>query len=149
MNTGNNSNSPDLTGGCLCGGVRYRIHGQRRGIIDCHCENCRRTHGHVAAYTAANKNDLTMLSPHTLNWYHDSSVDTYRGFCSVCGGSLFWDARKTNNRISIAAGSLDSGHGLKTLGHVYVAEAGEYYSIHDDLPQFPYSNDNKLEPGPE
>lgn len=145
MNNDQTSNLPDITGGCLCGGVRYRIHGLRRNIIECHCENCRRTHGHVAAYTAVNKADLTLLSQHSLNWYHDSSPDTYRGFCGTCGASLFWDSRKANSRISIAAGSLDPGHGLKTIGHVYVAEAGEYYEINDDLPQYRFSNRGKLE----
>ncbi len=134
-----------LSGGCLCGGVRYQIHGPGRHIIDCHCENCRRTHGHVAAYTAVNKDDLTLLAQQPLKWYHDISPDTYRGFCSDCGASLFWKSRKSKHRISISAGSLDAGHGLKTIGHVYVAEAGEYYQISDDLPQFKYSNQDKLE----
>ncbi len=145
MTIGNSSHQSDLTGGCLCGGVRYQIRGNGRDIIDCHCENCRRTHGHVAAYTAVNKDDLTLLAQQPLKWYHDSSPDTYRGFCSDCGASLFWETGKAKHRISISAGSLDAGHGLKTIGHVYVAEAGEYYQICDGLPQFNYSNENKLE----
>ncbi len=145
MTIDSDRNQQDINGGCLCGDVRYQIHGSRRDIVDCHCENCRRTHGHVAAYTAVNKEDLTLVSQLSLKWYHDSSPDTYRGFCSRCGASLFWDSRSGNNRISISAGSLDTGHGLKTIGHVYVAEAGEYYQISDDLPQFEYSNQGKLE----
>ncbi|MCP4430669.1 MAG: GFA family protein [Gammaproteobacteria bacterium] len=145
MNDRNESQLPDLTGGCLCGGVKYRIRGPRRHIIDCHCENCRRTHGHFAAYTAVNKASLALLSEQSLKWYHDSSPDIYRGFCDNCGASLFWDARKSDNKISISAGSLDPGNGLKTVGHVFVAESGEYYEIEDDLPQFSHSSENKLD----
>ncbi len=134
-----------LTGDCLCGGVAYTIRGPRRHIIDCHCENCRRTHGHFAAYTAVDKANLTLTSDKTLKWYHDQSPDTYRDFCDTCGASLFWDARQADNRISISAGSLDSGHGLKTLGHVYMAESGEYYSVEDGLPQFSHSNNEQLD----
>lgn len=136
----------EISGGCLCGGVRYRVRGPARQIIDCHCENCRRTHGHYAAYTAVDKDDMTFEAEKSLKWFHDALPDTYRGFCDRCGSSLFWDARRSDNIISIAAGSLNPGHGLKTLGHIYLAEAGEYYEIDDGLPRFEYSNKDQLDP---
>lgn len=134
-------------GGCLCRGVRYRLLGPRRNIINCHCQNCRRTHGHFAAYTAVNKSDLELISAQSLRWYHDKSPDTYRGYCDQCGASLFWDARDGHNRISIAAGSLDDSSDLKTIGHIYVSEAASYYQIDDGLPQFETSSAGRLETG--
>ncbi len=134
-------------GGCLCRGVRYRLLGPRRDIINCHCQNCRRTHGHIAAYTAVNKSDLELISAQSLRWYHDESPDTYRGYCDQCGASLFWDARDGRNRISIAAGSLDDSSDLKTIGHIYVSEAASYYQIDDGLPQFETSSAGRLESG--
>lgn len=133
-----------LNGGCLCGQVRYRITGPRRDIINCHCQNCRRTHGHVSAYTSVDKKDLVITSEQSLRWYHDRSPDTYRGFCGECGASLFWDARDGRDRMSVSAGTLDASHGLRTIGHVYLSEAGDYYQINDDLPQFEYSGDEVL-----
>ena len=138
-------NAGSLTGGCLCGGVRYRIDGDCRDIICCHCENCRRTHGHVAAYTALDQSALTLVSAHTLQWFHDASPDTYRGFCNRCGASLFWDARDGGKRISVAAGSLDDSGSLQTIGHVFVAEAGSYYEIADGLPGYDQGNAGELE----
>jgi hypothetical protein len=138
-------NAASLTGGCLCGGVRYRIDGDCRDIICCHCENCRRTHGHVAAYTALDQSALTLISAHTLQWFHDASPDTYRGFCNRCGASLFWDARDDGKRISVAAGSLDDSGSLHTIGHVFVAEAGSYYEISDGLPRYDQGNAGELE----
>ena len=58
----------------------------------------------------------------------------WRGFCSLCGSQLFW-ALKDASHISIMAGALDSPTGLKAREHIFVAEAGDYYSILDDLPQ--------------
>jgi hypothetical protein len=135
------------SGGCLCGGVRYRIEGKCRDIICCHCENCRRTHGHVAAYTALDRSSLTLLGAETLQWYHDASPDTYRGFCNRCGASLFWEVRDGRRRISVAAGTLDDSGGLKTIGHVFVAEAAHYYEINDGLPQYAQGNEGALESG--
>lgn len=132
-------------GGCLCGGVRYELTGSCRDIINCHCQNCRRTHGHIAAYTSVRQSDLNLLKQQTLQWYHDQSPDTWRGFCNHCGASLFWDARDGSGKISVAAGSLDADAGLKTIGHVYVSEAGQYYEIDDGLPQFETGSAGALE----
>jgi len=134
-----------MSGGCLCGGVRYQITGECRDIINCHCENCRRTHGHIAAYTSVPRSELLLTSQHTLQWYHDESPDTFRGFCNRCGSSLFWDARDGHGKISVAAGSLDDSLKLKTIGHVFVSEAGKYYEIDDGLPCFETGNAGALE----
>jgi hypothetical protein len=63
---------------------------------------------------------------------------------------VFWQESDSNfmfsqNKMSIAAGTLDSGHGLKIIGHIYVLEAGEYYEIKDELPQFDASSNGQLE----
>lgn len=137
---------PTLSGGCLCGQVRYQISGPRRNIIVCHCQNCRRTHGHVSAYTSVAKKDFEITSEKTLRWYHDRSPDTYRGFCDQCGASLFWDnAKDGRDKMAVSAGTLDASHGLKTIGHIYLSEAGDYYEISDDLPRFEYSSGGTLE----
>ena len=78
-----------------------------------------------------------MLSDRTLRWFHDRVPNTYRGFCKRCGASLFWDKRDGQGRISVAAGSLDDSSELKTVGHIFLSEAGHYYAIEDGLPQFP------------
>ena len=134
-----------MSGGCLCGGVRYQITGECRDIINCHCENCRRTHGHIAAYTSLRQSQLKLICQRTLQWYHDESPDTFRGFCNCCGASLFWDARDDRGKIAVAAGSLDDSHELKTIGHIFVSEAGKYYEIDDALPCFDAGNAGALE----
>ena len=137
-----------LEGGCLCHGVRYRLIGPRRDVINCHCQNCRRTHGHIAAYTSVKQSDLELTSAQTLCWYHDESPGTYRGFCNRCGASLFWDPRDGRKRVSVAAGSLDDTSELQTIAHVYVSEAADYYTIEDGLPQFETTHGSVLDPDP-
>ena len=97
------------TGGCLCGAVRYEVAGALRPVIMCHCRQCRRTHGHVAAYTAAPRAAVTLLDERGLDWF-ESSPGVRRGFCKLCGSSLFWERLAGGNR-SIAAGTLDDQSG--------------------------------------
>ena len=120
------------TGGCLCGAVRYEVRGPLRAVVDCHCSQCRRTSGHFAAFTATRPEDLVLIESGGLRWYR-SSARVRRGFCEVCGSSLFWEPA-SGERVSIAAGTLDLPTGLATAAHVFVEDAGDYYTIGDGLP---------------
>lgn len=124
-----------ITGGCLCGAVRYEVNGKLRDIITCHCEQCRRSSGHFVAATACRRESFKLLQQVSLQWY--CAVPGYRrGFCSVCGSSLFFE-EVGGERISIAAGSLDAPQGLQIAVQIYTAEAGDYYSLDPQIPCSP------------
>ncbi len=121
------------TGSCLCGGVRYTINGQVRDIINCHCSLCRKFHGHFGAYTAVKTRYLTINSnSNFLAWYSSMHNDAQRGFCVICGSSLFWKLA-SNDTISVAAGTLDQPTGLKTVTDIYVADKADYYHLDPQL----------------
>jgi hypothetical protein len=121
------------TGRCLCGAVRYEIRGALRDVLICHCQECRRWHGHFSASTAVRREDLVLLEQRGLRWIDSphSDAGARRGFCAQCGSSLFWDppGRPT---VSIAAGTLDEPTGLKIIAHWYTSHAGDYYELPDD-----------------
>ena len=121
------------TGGCLCGAVRYQVDGPLRDVLICHCQECRRWHGHVSACTAARREDLILLDDAGLRWIDSprSDAQARRGFCAQCGSSLFWDA-PDRPTVSIAAGTLDDATGLRVIAHWYVSQAGEYYELPED-----------------
>jgi hypothetical protein len=125
------------TGRCLCGAVRYEVRGPLRDVLICHCEECRRWHGHASAFTAARREDLALSEERAVGWIDSPASDAgaRRGFCLECGSSLFWDApgRET---ISIAAGTLEGDVGLRVAGHIYVSQRAEYYELpNDGLPR--------------
>jgi len=124
-----------ITGGCMCGGVRYAVDGPLRQVIACHCVQCRRASGHFVAATATRKKYFSFTKQDGLAWY--TAVPGYRrGFCKECGSSLFFE-EVGKERISIAAGSLDEQQGLHIAAHIYTAEAGDYYSIERGVPCSP------------
>jgi hypothetical protein len=120
------------TGGCLCGAVRYEVTGTLRDVTVCHCAMCRRTHGHIGAYTATSKGALRLLEARGLTWYTSSAI-ARRGFCGTCGGTLFWEPT-AKDYIAIAAGTLDAPTGLKTAVQIHVESAGDYYAIDERIP---------------
>jgi hypothetical protein len=120
------------SGGCLCGGVQYRVRGELRGILACHCSQCRRTSGHYAAMTSAPSANIELMASASLVWYVSSDT-AERGFCGTCGGNLFWKQRGRDS-ISIAAGTLDPPTGLAVQEHIFVADKSDYYTIDGDVP---------------
>ncbi len=120
-------------GGCLCQAVRYEVHGPLRGVIACHCMQCRRTSGHYVAATATRPENLIITEGRGLRWYQPPGLYK-RGFCKHCGSSLFFEP-ESGGRISIAAGTFDNSLGIKLAAHIFVEEAGDYYDISDDAVQ--------------
>ena len=125
--------TPAATGSCLCGAVRYEVAGPLRDVTLCHCAMCRKTHGHIGAYTAVPKDALRLIEPRGLKWYRSSDI-ARRGFCRECGGTLFWESA-ARGYIAIAAGTLDSPTGLKTVLQIHIDSAGDYYAIDPTVPQ--------------
>ena len=133
--TADQSRATHFTGSCLCGAVRYEVTGALRDVVVCHCEICRKSHGHIGAYTAAPKEALRLAETRGLKWYRSSAI-ARRGFCGECGGTLFWDGAGRDT-ISIAAGTLDPPTGLKTVVQIYVDDAGDYYDVDAAVPVRP------------
>lgn len=122
-------------GSCLCGGVRYEVRGRLRPVVACHCTQCRKTTGHFMAATAARRSEFTLVVDSGLCWYA-SSASARRGFCRICGATLFWD-RPGRDSISIAAGTLDTPSGVSIVQHIHTADKGDYYTLADGLPCSP------------
>ncbi len=123
-----------VSGSCLCGGVKYSVAAFMRPVVACHCTQCRKTSGHYVAATKARNSDLTMISDDTLTWFRSSDV-AERGFCSRCGSNLFWRP-VDGDTTSIMAGALDAPTGLKLEFHIFKKSAGDYYAFNDGLPAF-------------
>jgi hypothetical protein len=112
------------TGSCLCGGVRFAVHGEMRDVVYCHCVMCQRVLTHFGAFTACAPQDLVVAPTRKLKW-HRSSPQARRGFCKDCGSALFWEPGHLRH-ISISAGSLDQPTGLRAGSHQYREQDPDY-----------------------
>ena len=131
--TSDDTSGAVVKGGCLCGAVRFEIAQSLRPVVVCHCKQCRQTSGYLAGFTVCDPDNIHFLKDEGLTWYH-SSEHAKRGFCKICGSSLFWTETKGGD-LGIAAGSLDEPTQLKTAMHIYTEFAGDYYDMTDNLPK--------------
>jgi hypothetical protein len=122
------------SGACLCGAIRFETKGPLRGIVYCHCSQCRKQSGHFFAATNVLDANLDISGAGNLSWYA-ASPSARRGFCRTCGSTLFWKHNDLDYH-SVLAGVFDRPSGLKGECHIFVADKGDYYSIDDGLPQF-------------
>lgn len=121
------------SGRCLCGAIGFEVNGPMRDVVVCHCGQCRRLHGAPPGYSQASWENIRLTGAEELAWFQ-SSERARRGFCRICGSSLFWEPIDTG-RVSIAAGCLDGPTGLRTVRHIFVHDKGDYYEIADGLEQ--------------
>ncbi|RVU38504.1 GFA family protein [Hwanghaeella grinnelliae] len=117
----------EYKGSCLCGGVQYTAVGPLDDVVACHCRQCQKTSGFHVAMTRLPLKNLRLDKYETLNWYR-SSNEAERGFCTRCGGNVFWKPTGKDS-VSITAGTLDQPTGLKLRDNIYTEFAGDYYEI--------------------
>ena len=118
-------------GSCMCGAVRFVINCDLPQPTFCHCTKCRKQSGHVHASADIPKHNLEVYGQADLVWYL-SSEEVRRGFCRVCGSSLFWEAMH-RDWIGVAMGAFDGPTGTKAKTHMFVGTKGDYYDITDRL----------------
>lgn len=117
-----------LTGRCLCGGVTGRLTGPAGAVEACHCSQCRRMTGHYSASFGPVMGLL--LSGHTLR--RNTTQTGQWLFCGACGSSIGFTR---GEETWVDAGFIDPPSGGRLTEHIFTAFKGDYYAIHDGLPQ--------------
>ena len=123
-------------GRCLCGAVSVEVNGELEHAPEaCHCSQCRKQSGHFLAAVNVRRNALKIDGSDNVTWYQ-SSDKVQRGFCSVCGSSLFWNPTIEGYEFTaVAMGLFESPTGTRIAKHTFVGDKGDYYEITDNVPQ--------------
>ena len=119
-------------GGCLCGAVRYRTHGEPLNVRVCHCRLCQKAIGasfHARALFRAEAVEVSgpVSSAH-------SSDDIRRCFCAACGTTLYSE-RISLGAYGITLGSLDDPNAFAPTEHIWVSRKQAWLVLADGLPQ--------------
>lgn len=125
-----------LEGTCLCGAVRLQIDEPLEKEPEaCHCTQCRKQTGSYLIAVNVRRSALRIEGGEAVTWYR-SSPQVERGFCSVCGSTLFWKPTLEGyDWTAVALGCIDSPLSLRVAKHTFVSHKGGYYDITDGAPQ--------------
>jgi hypothetical protein len=122
-----------LTGGCLCGGVRYEVTAPPLSAGYCHCTRCQRRTGTAASAQARlAPGSLRILEGADLVREYAPSDGFIKCFCSNCGGALWSKDPDAGEVMSVRLGTLDPGHDIRPEFRTFVAYAAAWEPIPDD-----------------
>jgi hypothetical protein len=128
--------SASADGGCICGEVRYRVHGRPTNTMVCHCRSCRRV---AAAPVVA-----WVTFPHAqFDWMQgepsqfSSSEPVRRTFCAACGTPLTYQHRDSPDSIDVTTCSLDDPELFPPTHHSWLDHDLSWVRFGDGLPTFP------------
>jgi hypothetical protein len=123
--------STALSGGCLCGTVRYEARLDTLEAYYCHCRMCQLAFGNTrAAFINVPKANLSW---HTAPQQYASSKLALRGFCGRCGTPLSFEYLDSQ-RIDIAVGSLDEPSRVHPVSHFAIETRVAQWHADDGLP---------------
>jgi hypothetical protein len=129
-----------LTGGCLCGGVRFELSESPQSAGYCHCTRCQRRTGTSSSVQARiDGRALRILSGEELlkAWRHPEGGHE-KLFCGRCAGHLFSRNPDDHAQMSVRMGAFDEDPGVRPSWRAYVAYAAPWEPIPDDgLERFP------------
>ena len=128
-----------LTGGCMCGGVRFEITEAPVTASYCHCTRCqRRTGSSASAQARVVPGSVRVTAGDELVRAYKPADGFAKEFCSACGSSLWARNPDTGDVFSVRLGAFDRDPGVRPSFRQFVAYAASWEPIPDDgLPRFP------------
>jgi hypothetical protein len=129
-----------LSGGCLCGGVRFEVTEPLVSASYCHCTRCQRRTGTAASAQArVTPGSLRVTSGEDLIRAYDPGDGGFlKLFCSLCGSALWSQSPDDSEVIAVRLGAFDSDPGIRPRHRQFVAYAAPWEPLPDDgLPRYP------------
>ena len=128
-----------LTGGCLCGAVRFEVTEPPLGASYCHCKRCQQRTGTAASVQVRIvPGSLRVIAGEELLRAFEPEDGFPKVFCSGCGSALWSSRPDTKEPVGIRMGAFDSDPGVRPAYRQFVAYAATWEPIPDDgLPRYP------------
>ena len=123
-----------LTGGCLCGGVRFELAVAPTLAGYCHCTRCQRrtgTSSSAQAFVDASAFSFVQGEELVQGWRHpDGGME--KCFCRACGAHVVSRDPETKAVRSVRMSAFDGDPGVRPSFRAFVAYAPAWEPIPDD-----------------
>ena len=127
-------------GGCACGEVRYRVHGEPIYVNNCHCRQCQQQTGStsvVNAFIEADRFELLTgeISRNTVKAGSGGPHTIHR--CAQCGTAIFSHYPRVGDLgVGFRVGTLDEPASLTPDAVIFSAEKMPWVALPQGIPQF-------------
>jgi hypothetical protein len=122
-----------LTGGCLCGGVRFEIDAPLGPASYCHCTRCQRRTGTASSAQARiAPGSLTVTQGEELVRAYEPPTGFAKLFCGACGSALWSRSGEDPEIMSVRLGVFFADPGVRPQWRQFVAYAATWELIPDD-----------------
>lgn len=127
-----------LSGGCLCGSVRYTLDAAPLTVRACWCRVCQYVAAGNASINLAFVKDALQITGELRDYVSiaASGNHMHRHFCPICGVHLFSEAEERPNLVVIRAGTLDSDEAVAPVAAIWTASAPRWARMDPALQQY-------------
>jgi hypothetical protein len=124
-----------IEGGCLCGAIRYRIHGEPIVSGTCHCRSCRKASAAaIVPWLHVGSEQFAFTAGQPVEF--QSSPAVTRTFCGRCGTPLTYRKTSYGNKLDVTTCSLDDPDAFPPVGHTWTSQKLRWVKLADGLPCF-------------
>jgi hypothetical protein len=122
-----------LTGGCLCGAVRFEVSGPILSAGYCHCTHCqKRTGTGSSANCRVAREGFRLLAGAESLAAFQPPTGVPKLFCSQCGSALFSGDPFSDAEVAIRLGAFDRDPGVRPQYRQFVDSAAAWEPVPDD-----------------
>lgn len=127
-----------MTGGCLCGALRYEADGRPTLMGYCYCPDCRKASGSgfipFIGFDAAAIRFTGAARQFRSRSYRGS--EAVRNFCPACGGLVFGGDVGSDTSHTVYAGSLDDPSGFVPTIAIFTRDRPAWVPLPPGLASF-------------
>jgi hypothetical protein len=125
-----------VTGGCLCGKVRYEAQAFLKSGYYCHCKQCQKSSGAPVEIGIPIESGTLKFIKNEPKYFKSSDVGK-RGFCGNCGSRIVWRANDPtkDHWTNVSVCSLDKPEDVRPKAHTFVDTQLPWFELADELPR--------------
>jgi len=115
-----------ISGGCLCGNIRYTLNTDPALTVVCHCTHCQKASGSAfSTNLVVQRADLAFTGGEMAAYDDkaDSGNTLKRSFCPKCGSSIMSESSGRPGAAVLKAGTLDDPSAVKPTMQIWTRSA--------------------------
>ena len=124
---------------CLCGGIKYQLHGELAPVQICHCSECQKAQGTpFATNIPVLEENFRITQGQELLKEYESSSGKVRVFCSNCGSPIISKKDSLPGIVRVRAGLIEGDLPVNIAFHAFTASKANWWPLsnNDDVPHY-------------